>query len=72
MTDVDAGKCRFCGQRLYAELDLDALVKDPRASWGVFHHAPRCKPWKEDPQACIPSPAPYASRPEFLAAVRRV
>jgi hypothetical protein len=69
-TTYEAGGCRCCGARLYAELDLVALRTAETQSWEVYHVSPRCERWKSgDRNACIPLPATYIEAPEVKEAL---
>lgn len=68
---LEAGACKCCGARLYAEVDYAALAAAETQSWEVFHVSPRCESWKNGNTRhdCIPRPAPFESEPLFLAAL---
>jgi hypothetical protein len=67
----EAGGCRHCGERLYAEVYLRALASGETSSWEVYHaHPRRCVVWSSGNRAdCIPVPATYCNEPELKAAI---
>ena len=68
---LEAGVCKCCGQRLYAEVDYRAIAAGETQSWDIYHTSPRCNAWKngQTRNDCIARPAPFEREPLFMAAI---